>query len=284
MLRRHLSAEFRRIIRKNLPGLAVLLIASAAFFVGAYVSLGNFHRNINTMFESSWVAPPNEGSDAYVTGQRYDLSQQGVQIPPARDDRLEESESAQRIKSAEYYAQDCYEQPYTAEQSDLCAQWSNAAAVRYGNLIALESHRLSTLIGFLTAFGVFLAGIGVIFAGTASYQAGRGIKMMAFGFMPALSFSVTRKRSGWVTVTVRNSGTGPASDIRVKVDGEPVKIENGRLGVGSHTTFERKVADNAIEIEGFCLDLSETSQSTRIRFVRHGDSWVVEEQQPSETK
>jgi len=217
----------------------------------------------------------------YEAGHRYDLSQKGVHIPPSREDRPKHGQDQDREKFTEYYSRDCYQKAYTAEESDLCAQWANAAAVRYANLIAIETHRLNTLIGFLTAFGVFLAAIGVVFAGMASYQASRGLKMMAFGFAPVLSFSALPKGKDRVTVTVRNAGTGPASDIRITVDGQRVDIVQDRLGSGAHTTFDHKVEGQTLLIEGRCIDLTKSEVVVRYPLVLRNGIWVLDEQQQS---
>lgn len=284
MLKRLFSADFVAWMRSNGVGTVALVLGSIAFIAASAIVLRSFEDNFATLTSSSWVSPPHdEEKKPYVAGKRYDLSQDGINIPPSRDDRATETGDKKATQGAKYYQRGCYEQANTLEESDLCAQWSNAAAVRFGNRIALESFRLNSWIGFLTAFGIFLAAIGVVFAGMASLQASRGLSMMTYGFMPALSFSVQKAKSGWVRVTVRNAGTGPAADIRLIVDGKPTAMRQDRLGAGSHVTLECPADTHVLEISAMCLDLSEKQRTFAQRFVPNGLDWVLSEEQPENT-
>ncbi|HEX8402798.1 MAG TPA: hypothetical protein VF628_13980 [Allosphingosinicella sp.] len=281
MLKRIFRDDILSWLRSNAVGVASLVAGSIAFIAASVIVLRSFEANFVQLASSSWVSPPHdEVKQPYVAGQRYDLSKHGVNIPPSRDDRAKEADSQNAAQGAEYYRRGCYEKANTLEDSDLCAQWSNAAAVRFGNRIALESFRLNSWIGFLTAFGVFLASIGVVFAGMASLQASRGLLMMAYGFMPALSFSVQKAKAGRIKVTVRNVGTGPASDIRVSVGGERAAMQQDRLGAGAHTTLESWVGAEVIEISAACLDLSKKQRTFHQRFIWAGGEWVLSEEQP----
>lgn len=271
-------------MRSNVLGTAALVLGSIAFIAASAIVLRSFEDNFAIMASSSWVSPPHdEKKQPYMAGKRYDLSKDGINIPPSRDERMKESDDKKAAQGAEYYRRGCYEKANTLEESDLCAQWSNAAAVRFGNRIALESFRLNSWIGFLTAFGIFLAAIGVVFAGMASLQASRGLSMMAYGFMPALSFSVQKGKSGWVSVTLRNAGTGPAADIRLIVGGKPAAMRQDRLGAGSHVTLECRVDTQALEISAVCLDLSKKRRTFTQWFVPNGADWVLSEDQPENT-
>lgn len=280
-MRRFLPDDFRYALRTNLIGLIVFACASVAFFFVSWQLMSAYNEKISSLAASSWVSSEHDIRQPYEAGNRYDLSKKGVNIPPSREDRAKNSDDKDREKSSEYYSRDCYREAYTAEQSDLCAQWANAAAVRHGNFIAVESLQLNTLIGFITAFGAFLAAVGVVFAGMASYQASRGLKMMAYGFAPVLSFSALAKGKDRVTVTVRNAGTGPASDIRVTVDGRRVDIAQDRLGPGSHTTFDLRVEGQTLLIEGRCIDLTKSDVQARYPLVLRNGVWVLDEQQQS---
>lgn len=284
MIKRFLPEDLAFALRSNALGLMFFVTTAFAFAAASWIVLTAFSDKIDRMAASSWVNSQNDVADPYVPGERYDLSEKGVQIPPARDDRLQDESDAERIESTEHHARDCYQQAHTAEASDLCAQWANAAAVRYGNLIALESFRLNTWIGFITAFGILLAAVGVVFAGMASYQASRGIRMMAFGFMPALSFSVQHLKPGWAKVTVKNIGTGPARAIHVQADGERVRLDRDRLGAGAHTTFKQSVGRDELVLDGYCVDLAKTKQPARSRFIWDGSNWRVADEQPDQNE
>ncbi|WP_207790064.1 hypothetical protein [Pacificimonas flava] len=283
MLKRFLPSDLIPTLRENAIGLAVFVLCAALFLVLAGMGLRLAENNFSWMVRSPWVLSVENVDQAYKPGDRYDLSKDGVVIPPAREDRLLQSEGENSLERANQHGRDCYEVGYTIEESDLCAQWSNAAAVRFGNMIAAETYRLNALVGFLTAFGVFLGSVGVVFAGTASLSAGRAVRMMAYGFMPGLSFSASVKNAGWTTITVRNVGTGPASNIRVKVDGRRARLVQNRLGPGAHTTFLHKVSGDTIEIEGSCLDLAKERQPASANLVRRGGDWILDEEQPSQS-
>lgn len=268
-------------MRSNVMGAAVLVLGTAAFLAASVIVLRSFDAQFAVLSSSSWASPTHDvEKHPYVPGQRYDLSKHGVHIPPSREEWLGRAKDQKADQGARSYSRDCYEQAQTLEESDLCAQWANAAAVRFGNRIALESFRLNSWIGFLTALGVFLASIGVVFAGMASLQASRGISMMAYGFMPALSLSVQKVKAGRIRVTVRNAGTGPAGDIRVSVGGKRTAMRQDRLGVGAHATLECQVDSDEIEISAVCRDLSKKRRTSSQRFVRTGEDWVLSEHQP----
>jgi hypothetical protein len=284
MLKRFMPGNLLVWARWNILGAATLILGSLAFVAASFVVLRAYDSNFERLSSSSWVSPPrDEEKQPYKSGQRYDLSNQGIDIPPSREDRTAEADSQKAAQGAEHHRRTCYEQAQTQAESDLCAQWSNAAAVRFGNRIALESFRLNSWIGFLSALGVFLAAIGVVFAGMASLQASRGITMMAYGFMPVLSISVTKSKSGWVKITVRNAGTGPATEIRVSVDGQRVTMKQDRLGTGAHATVDHRATGDDLKISAECLDLAQKRCAFSKRFVRNGSEWVLNEEQTEDT-
>jgi hypothetical protein len=281
MLKRFLPDDIRSSLRSNAIGVVIFVITAIMFVVGSFIVLRALQEQYSTMSSSSWVSHTEDMPDQQREADaRYDLSQKGVQIPPSRDERLSKGNSHDAPDESEYYRRDCYEKAKTLEESDLCAQWSNAAAVRYGNRIALEAFWLNSWIGFLTAFGVFLAAVGVIFSGAASIHASRGVAMMAYGFRPALALSVQRSRAGWIRLMIRNVGTGPAINIRVNINGAPARLQQDRLGAGSHTVVDHQVDGADLKVDASCLDHSRDSCTFDQRFVEAGPEWVVVEGQP----
>lgn len=281
MLKRFVPEDLGSSLRSNAFGIAVFVAGCVSFVLASLFVLRALESKFAVMSSSSWASPAHdEPKTPYVSGQRYDLSEHGVAIPPSRDERAAVSDGQNAEQGAAYYRRDCYEKPNKLEESDLCAQWANAAAVRFGNRIALESFWLNSWIGFLTALGVFLASIGVVFAGMASLQASRGLAMMSYGFMPSLSFSVQKIKKGWIRMTVRNAGTGPASDVRITVDGKRVPMRQDRFGAGAHATVECEVETDVIKITGVCLDLSKKRCMFGQSFVLSDSEWVLNEEQP----
>lgn len=282
MPKRFLPNDLIPLLRENAFGVGFYVFCATIFLITAGQGLRFAESNFRWMVNSPWVLSVEDIEKGYKPGDRYDLSKKGVKIPPTRDDRASEENAQEKPTQSKQYSRDCYEVGYTVEESDLCAQWSNAAAVRFGNMISAETYRLNALVGFLTALGVFIGAMGVVFAGTASLSASRAVRMMSFGFMPALSFSATVKKSDWAVVTVRNVGIGPASNIRVRADGKQAKLAQNRLGPGAHTTFLHKISGDTIEIEGSCIDLTKERQPANVKLVRQGAEWIQAEDQPSQ--
>lgn len=284
MLKRFLPDDLGSSIRSNAIGIMIFVGACGAFMAASFLVMNALEDEYSKMSSSSWVSSVGNLGERHNDNpaHRYDVSEKGVYIPPARDDRLREANGKNRASSSEYYRRDCYEKPNTLEESDLCAQWSGAAAVRYGNRIALESFKLNSWIGFISAFGALLAAIGVLLASFASISASRSVSMMAYGFMPTLAFSVRPWKAGWIRVTVRNVGTGPASDIRVTINGASAKLRLDRLGAGTDTVVEHQISRNVdvVEVQAQCLDLARKGRSSEQRFVRIDSEWLLADTQP----
>lgn len=265
--------------RQNIVGISVAAGGILLFLLAAAYLLSIARENYVGMNSSQWVMG---GSDKAGQGDKaqapYDLAEQGIHIPPAREERALVSQEKDSQERAEGSRRNCYEEPEYLEASDLCAQWANAAAVRSGNGIAAESYRLNYIVGFISALGVLLAAIGVILAAIASSAASRGVAMMAYGFMPILNISVKHHQRGFVRLTIKNVGTGPALDAIVEGNGDRIDLAHERFAVDTSETVDLKVDGDSLLVRAAWRDLADESQEIKRPFVKVGQHWRLAEQ------
>lgn len=270
-------------LRRDVVGIAVAVVGVGAFAIVSAYLLSVARDNYVGMNASQWVLSgsdkPGQGAKAQ---EPYDLADQGVYIPPAREERSLVTQQKDGEYGSVAGSRDCYEKPEYIEASDLCAQWASAAAMRVGNGIAAESYRLNYIVGFISALGVLLAGIGVILAAIASKAAIRGVEMMAYGFMPVLNVSVRHHRDGYVRLTIKNVGTGPALGVAVESNGQKVDLAHERFAVDTAETVELRVDGANLLVRGTWRDLADEANVTLRSFVKVGQKWVLAEDQPSD--
>lgn len=276
------SPSLRSFVRQNAIATSVAIIGVFAFICASAFLLFDASESYDEMRVSQWVINSYEPGEADKAAEPYDLTGQGVYIPPAREDREAVAQAQDAKKSPEGGGRNCHEQPEYLEASDLCAQWSSAAAMRFGNGIAAESFRINYIVGFISALGVLLAAIGVILAAVASSAASKGVAMMAYGFMPALGISIRRTNGDHVRITIKNAGIGPALGIEVFVDGERVASVAERLAAGAHDTLERTITSGECVIAVLCTNLAGETQSIERRFVRVGGDWQAASDQQAQ--
>lgn len=269
---------------KNITGISIAAVGLALFLASAAYLLSIARENYVGMNASQWVmGGSDKAGEEDKAKAPYDLAQQGVYIPPAREEGALIAKEKDAQKGAESGRRNCYEEPEYIEASDLCAQWANAAAMRFGNGIAAESYRLNYIVGFISALGVLLAAIGVILAAIASSAASRGVAMMAYGFMPILNISVRHHKPGFVRLTIKNVGTGPALSAVVESDGEKVGLAHERFAVDTSETVDLKVAGESMIIRATWRDIAEEPQVIERLFVKEGEHWRLAEDQPSQS-
>lgn len=270
-------------VRQHAVSTSVAFLGVGAFIAASAYLLHTAWLNYDEMRVSQWVLNSDQPGDGDKAAETYDLTRHGVDIPPSREDRSTQAEAENPEDQAQTRRRDCYDEPEYLEASDLCAQWSNASAMRFGNSIAAESYRLNYIIGFIGALGVLLAAIGVILAAIASNAASRGVAMMAYGFMPILNLSVRHHKPGFVRLTIKNVGTGPALSAAVQSDGKRVVIDHERFAVNSSETVDLKVAGQKVAIRATWRDVAEQTHFVERLFVKDGQNWSLAEDQPSQS-
>ena len=220
-------------------------IAAVVYFIwlGAATTLATY----NGMMNSPWAylgtpselvetGRPGDGVDerreAYY---RYDASQEGVQLPPAKDEPTVTEDGPPEEKRSDGEAQGdgqtCQDRPVDVEHSDLCAQWSSVAASRFGNRIAAENYKISSFAAIVSALGLVLTAIAVIVAVRATRDASRAVSLMKEGMSPFLTVRPTG-RPGKGKLKLVNAGTGVATDIAVTIGTEPLRLRRRVLQAG----------------------------------------------------
>lgn len=284
MENRSFFADFFKPFQQNALAAAIAVSGVVAFIFAAAFWLIDSQSRFSAMAESQWALGLDDTKQSSKSSAPYDLAQYGVKIPPSRDEREVVTSAKNGTEGAKGYSRDCYENGNAMEESDLCAQWANAAAMRFGNGVAAENYRLNYIVGFITALGVVLASIGVILAAIASAAASRAVDMMAYGFMPVLSTSISHLKPKWISLTIKNVGTGPATDVMVEVQGEPVQFGHDRIGSNSHGTIERRIDGNEVVVRVTYLDISKNIKSSVRRFIKNpsGAEWRLADDQPDD--
>lgn len=270
-------------IRQHAVSTSVAFAGFAAFIVVSAYLLHIAWLNYDEMRVSQWVLNSDQPGEGDKAAETYDLTRYGVDIPPSREERAAQAKAENPEDKAETGGRDCYDEPEYLEASDLCAQWSNAAAMRFGNSIAAESYRLSYIVGFISALGVLLAAIGVILAAIASTAASRGVAMMAYGFMPILDISVRHHQAGFVRLTIKNVGTGPALAAVVEGNGEKVDLAHERFAVDTSETVDLKVDGDSLVVRASWRDLANEPQVIERLFIKVRQQWRLAEDQPSQS-
>ncbi len=268
-------------VRQNAVSTSVAFLGVLAFISGSAYLLHPASLNYDEMRVSQWVLNSDQPGQGDKAPETYDLTRHGVDIPPSREERAAQAKAENTEDQAETGRRDCYDEPEHLEASDLCAQWSNASAMRFGNHIAAENYRLNYIIGFISALGVVLAAIGVILAAIASNAASRGVAMMAYGFKPILNIAVRHHQSGFVRLTIKNVGTGPALAAVIEGDGKKVNLAHERFAVDTSETVDLKVAGDSLVVRAAWRDLANEPQVIERQFVKDGQQWRVADDQPS---
>lgn len=166
--------------------------------------------------------------EAYV---RYDTSQEGVVLPPAREDRLSAKQRVAKVDRTKDKRVTCRDEPPDAGYSELCAMWASVAATSYGNRISAETYRTSALSAILGFIALVFTGIGVGIAALAARDASKAVRLVQQGMVPLLTVRPIGSK-GHTVLRVVNAGTGVAKDISLSVGGSDLPMRRRVLQAG----------------------------------------------------
>ncbi|MBA4163051.1 MAG: hypothetical protein C0510_00230 [Erythrobacter sp.] len=249
-----------------------VFIGVPLLFVALWLVTGHtdaMYRQIGTSPDVAPTSQLGEGHEVEAANGRQ-IADPGVTAPASREDRAGKANSKNEVDCSSHNGDDCDEGQRLVEQrSDRTADRTIDLS-RTANRIALETFRQNGWIGFMSAFGVLIAAVGVAVTAISLQTTRTG------ALKPTMAIHISQIRRGHIRVTVRNIGLGPASDILLVVDDTPARLETDRIGIGGEIAVELRTNAITLSVLCNCTDLDGNLVPLEKKFVRDGAKWLTE--------